>query len=296
MQTDRVARESQAAPELNEGKALPLSSHFIDCILGKGRENGTETDQEQVTGVRSSNKAARPSSMVCRHTDAGAFIKSPQKWSSAKEGATPPGGDLSPPAGTPQKRKQRRYRTAFTNLQLQELERAFSKSHYPDVFSREEIALRLDLTEARVQVWFQNRRAKWRKREKAGALSSVAGLAAPGALGLSPDIPVSQRHLLDVSWRPVGGSTLRPAQPTLVSPASLGGLSLGAYAWASLFQHSLLHPDFHRFLTMVNHPSSLTVASGEGFGLSGGERRTSSAAELSLEASEHHTMVQQLDT
>lgn len=47
---------------------------------------------------------------------------------------------------------------------------------------------------------------------------------------------------------------------------------------------------------MVNHSNSLTVASGEGFGLSGGERRTSGAAELSLEASEHHTVVQQPDT
>ncbi|XP_033150537.1 paired box protein Pax-6 isoform X2 [Drosophila busckii] len=60
------------------------------------------------------------------------------------------------------KRKLQRNRTSFTNEQIDSLEKEFERTHYPDVFARERLAEKIGLPE----VWFSNRRAKWRREEK----------------------------------------------------------------------------------------------------------------------------------
>ncbi|GMT24093.1 hypothetical protein PFISCL1PPCAC_15390, partial [Pristionchus fissidentatus] len=106
-------------------------------------------------------------------------------------------------------RVKRRVRTTFSPTQLRILEQTYEMTQYPDINQRESVASECCISEARVQVWFQNRRARSRRLDALAAASQslrhsssspngISNLPSPSSLSRHP----SPRSPLHSSPRP----------------------------------------------------------------------------------------------
>ncbi|XP_069119211.1 uncharacterized protein [Argopecten irradians] len=189
----------------------------IDRILNDERQENPESDEEDI---------------VEDSKDETSHIEDPQSSDSSKQFPWLQCTRYKPPKLPRMQKKEvskkrklgRNPRVPFTQHQVAALEQKFRQTHYLSSMDVAELSTALTLTETRVKIWFQNRRARERRDREAnqrGGLLSAKSSSTGAAMTSTPwSFPMYSSHPGLAQYRDVTQASMSAFTPVTSSSAS----------------------------------------------------------------------------